>query len=140
MRTIKIEVDVDTIVNAITADSYHCMIADSIQAQVPSAKFIQVDIQSIRFSDKERGIRYIYLTPPIAQQRILEFDKGKKVAPFEFTLSQGHERPIRKDRSNEIQTHRNKPRKKRGTSQHKVKKVREFGLRMFTDAVKKGSK
>src|SRR5215203_1022975 len=106
MRTLKISVDVDTIVNAIQADSHQCMIADAVQAQVKNAKFIMVDLQSIRFTDKERGIRYIYLTPPVAQQAILEFDKGKPVKPFEFTLSQGHEKPIKKDRSDENEGNR----------------------------------
>lgn len=144
MRTIKITVDIDTIVNAVTADSHHCMIADALQAVVPEARFIMVDLQSIRFTDKERGLRYIFLTPPVAQQALLDFDKGKRVAPFEFTMSQGHTKTLKKDRTDENEANRKRSAGKKRVYTRggpvRLKREREFGLRMFTAVEAKDSK
>jgi len=53
-----------------------CLIADAIKAQYPHLTGIAVDMATIRFSDRERGERYIYLTPPSAQHMLLNYDAG----------------------------------------------------------------
>ena len=45
-----------------------------------------MDLQTIRWSDKAKGFRYTYLTPPVAQQYLLHFDQGVKCRPFSFNL------------------------------------------------------
>lgn len=67
-------------------NSGHCMIADSLKDAIPDAQFILVDVQSIRYSIPGRQVRYLHLTPLKAQRAIIAFDRGKKVAPFSFTL------------------------------------------------------
>lgn len=72
---------------ALPKDSEHCMIADAIKAAVPSARRVSVDLQTIRFSDPKRGLRYVYLTPRLPQEALIDFDEGKKVSPMQFRLA-----------------------------------------------------
>jgi hypothetical protein len=53
-----------------------CLVADAIREQYPNLTTVSVDMATIRASDRERGERYIYLTPPEAQQALLFFDQG----------------------------------------------------------------
>jgi hypothetical protein len=63
-------------------DSSHCMVAMAISASIPDARRIAVDLQTIRFS--RNGLRYLFLTPRVAQDCIIAFDLGEreKIAPF----------------------------------------------------------
>jgi hypothetical protein len=72
----------DHIQTAIPADSSHCMIADALQAAMPNATYISVDLATIRFTDRLAGRRYIYLTPGVAQEALIAFDQGEPVEPF----------------------------------------------------------
>ena len=129
--------------HGVQRNSQHCMIADAIKAACPQAQHVLVDLQSIRFSDPVKRIRYTYLTPAVAQQRLLRFDQGKRVQPFEIKL----ESPIRKrpmcSKSGSMRNGKNKL----TPAQHKFKyaylianraranqKEREFGIRKFTEA------
>lgn len=81
----KIQVTADHIAEGITRDSNHCMFADAIREKVPTAKFIMVDLQTIRFTDGDT--RYTYLTPAVAQTALLKFDQGdRSIRPFTLTL------------------------------------------------------
>ena len=71
---------------AIRGNSSHCMIADAVKEQVPDAKYVSVDLQSIRWTDTKKGRRYTYLTPPRAQRALVKFDQGEPVAGFQMTL------------------------------------------------------
>jgi hypothetical protein len=66
------------------------MIAEAIAAAVPQAKYISVDLATIRFTDPQAGMRYVYLTPRSAQEALLAFDQGEKVEPFKVTLQYAH--------------------------------------------------
>jgi hypothetical protein len=81
-RRLEVEITAEVIEAATRADSSHCMIADAIKAQVPGAERIAVDLQSIRYTDRKRGVRYLYLTPARAQVALLRFDQGETVEPF----------------------------------------------------------
>ena len=85
-RRIDVEVTQEHIDTAIPSDSAHCMIADAIRAAVPQAKKIAVDLQAIRFTDPEKGQRYVYFTPTIGQDALIAFDEGTPIKPFSFTL------------------------------------------------------
>lgn len=139
LRSIRLHVDQHHIDNAEVKNSHHCMIADALREAIPEARFISVDLQSIRFSvfDETRyreervGIRYFYFTPTIAQVALLKFDQGKKLRAFEFTMRQGITKWIRwTQKKDKIK----RSHQKKGTAKHRVvKKEREFGIRMFAD-------
>jgi len=97
----RIEVTQEIIDGAKGRDSSHCMVADAIKEQLPGAKRILVDIQTIRFSRK--GRRFVFLTPRRAQQAIVWFDQADpRLEPFAFSLGkpvQTHEARDRKERS-----------------------------------------
>jgi hypothetical protein len=83
---LRVEVSQEIIDRACVKDSSHCMIADSVRACYPWARNITVDIQTVRLSDPERGVRFTYLTPRQAQIALLDFDAGIPAEPFNFTL------------------------------------------------------
>ena len=70
--------------------SSHCMIAEAIKEAVPNAKYVAVDIQTCRFTDRDKGLRYTYLTPRKAQQHIIDFDQGEDMEPISFELREAH--------------------------------------------------
>lgn len=71
-------------------DSGHCMLADAVAAAAPNARFISVDLATIRFSDPVAGIRYVYLTPRLAQDALLKFDQGEPIEPFRTKIEGAH--------------------------------------------------
>jgi hypothetical protein len=127
LRSISLQVEQHKIDNAQRKNSHCCMIADALKDALPEAKFISVDLQSIRFSiDK---IRYFYFTPTIAQHALLKFDQGIKLKPLEFTMRSGTIKKV-EPRANKDRPKRNH--KPKGTAKHHIiKKERKFGIRMF---------
>jgi hypothetical protein len=81
-----VEVTPEIIAASAHGDSGHCMIADAIKHARPDVSAIGVDIQTIRFTDRERGLRYTYLTPLCVQQALLDFDDGKLPESFNFWI------------------------------------------------------
>lgn len=80
----------ELITTAVAADSTNCFVAEAVKAAYPQARNVAVDVATIRFSDFTKGYRYVYLTPYIAQQAIIEFDDGKAPTPFAFSLRGAH--------------------------------------------------
>jgi hypothetical protein len=74
---------------AIPKDSSHCVWADLIKECVPWATFISVDIQTIRITDRDRQLRYVYLTPRAIQEGIVDFDAGLRPDKVTVHLSGG---------------------------------------------------
>jgi hypothetical protein len=66
------------------------MIAESVKKAFPEAKFVSVDVQTIRFTDGSKNLRYTYLTPRVAQIAIIQFDRGEMPDPFSVRLTGGH--------------------------------------------------
>ncbi len=128
----KIKVTKHHIENGTRKDSHHCMIADAIHSADPTAKYVLVDLQSIRWSNLETGQRYTALTPAIAQSKLIAFDTGKKVEPFMFTV---HPITFRKVgwKANHPRSTLKKNRSRRKTGKGRVVKQREFGVRMFVE-------
>jgi hypothetical protein len=54
--------------------SSHCAIAMAIKDAVPHAKFISVDLQTIRWTDPRKGVRFCFLSPHVAQALVIGFD------------------------------------------------------------------
>jgi hypothetical protein len=72
---------------AMRANSSHCAIAMAIADAVPWARRISVDLQTIRYTDTKRGVRYVFLTPHVAQQDvIIPFDQGEECKPVTFRM------------------------------------------------------
>lgn len=87
---VTVSVEKETISSAIVANSGKCWIAESIKKAVPSATHVAVDLSTTRFTDPERGLRYVYLTPYTAQLALLGFDEGTPPQPFRFVLKNAH--------------------------------------------------
>jgi hypothetical protein len=70
--------------------SSHCMTALAIQKAIPDARHICVDLQTIRWTRK--GLRYVFLTPHVAQDAIIAFDQGEreKIKPFTLRMRPSH--------------------------------------------------
>lgn len=73
--------------------SSHCMVAEAVKEHCKEKGIkcgaVSVDIQTIRFSDKARRLRYVYLTPYSVQRAIIQFDQGIMPDPFSFRLRGG---------------------------------------------------
>lgn len=87
---VKIHVTKELITKSIAANSTHCMIAEAIKLAYPKATTVHVDIATCRFSDLDKELRYVYITPFPAQKALLDFDEGKPVAPFSCILKNAH--------------------------------------------------
>jgi hypothetical protein len=91
--TLVVAVSQGQIDTAVQGDSGHCMIAEAVKLSVKSAGkpitegTVSVDLQTIRYTDPERGLRYTYLTPRIAQVALVNFDQARKVEPFSFRMA-----------------------------------------------------
>jgi hypothetical protein len=79
-----IEVTEADIEEAKIGDSYRCVLAHAIARQVPNAKRIEVDLQTVRWTD-EQG-RRVFLTPYVAAGYIVAFDAGEELHPFSVRL------------------------------------------------------
>jgi hypothetical protein len=81
-----ISVTQEHIEKALRRNSSHCAIALAVAQAVPDARFISVDLQSLRFSRK--GLRYCFLTPHQAQAAIIAVDQGDRdaIRPFDFSM------------------------------------------------------
>lgn len=66
---VRVKLTDEVIKEGIVADSQHCMIAVAIALAIPGAIYISVDLQTIRFSVRERYERYTYLTPRSLQNQ-----------------------------------------------------------------------
>jgi hypothetical protein len=87
---IRVRVTEEIIGAAMARDSRHCMIAEAVKAAYPAAKSIAVDLATIRLTNPKKGLRYVYLTPRIAQRPLVQFDQGVRPEPFDFLLRRAH--------------------------------------------------
>jgi len=75
---------------SVNRDSAHCMIAEAVKTAFPDARHVSVDVQTIRFTDPAKNLRYTYLTPRVAQVAIIQFDQGVLPDEFSVRLTGGH--------------------------------------------------
>jgi hypothetical protein len=104
MRTLKaprvnLAITPELIADAIAEDSSHCMIAESVKVALPHVRHVSVDIQTIRFSDPQDRVRYVYLTPRLGQTALVRFDAGEEIEPFTMQLRDPHITPMNAPRS-----------------------------------------
>lgn len=81
-----INVTKEDIERAIPKSSTSCMIADGVKHSLNNVKGVNVDLATIRFTDKKTGDRYTYSTPSSVQDALVQFDAGQKPEPFQFRL------------------------------------------------------
>jgi hypothetical protein len=79
-----IDVTATDIAKAHVGDSYQCVVAQAIARQIPNARKIEVDLQTIRWSDDDG--RHVFLTPYSAAGYVVAFDAGEELHPFRFHL------------------------------------------------------
>jgi hypothetical protein len=85
-----ITVDPNIAKEAIARDSGHCMWAEAVKKAVPTAQHVSVDLQTIRFTDPEKKLRYTYLTPRATQIALINFDRGVHIdQPMSVRLRSG---------------------------------------------------
>jgi len=65
-------------------DSYKCVVAQALARTIKTATRIEVDTQTIRFTDD--GRRLVYLTPYAVQGYVIAFDAGDPIEAFSFQL------------------------------------------------------
>jgi hypothetical protein len=53
-----------------------CLLADGIKEQYPNLSRVTVDMATIRATDRAKGERYTWLTPPSGQHLLLALDQG----------------------------------------------------------------
>jgi hypothetical protein len=73
---LKWEVTEEIYQRATTASTTSCVHAKAIQEQYPQYSSVKVNLASIQVSDREHGVRYLYLTPPSAVDVLIGFDQG----------------------------------------------------------------
>jgi hypothetical protein len=81
----------DVLAEGVRRNSIYCPIAEAIRRALPDATGIRVDLRTIRWSDPQKQLRYIYLTPIAAAQMIVDFDQGfphsvERLKPFKMRL------------------------------------------------------
>lgn len=81
-----IKITDEEIAHAVQSNSGGCLIADAIKRQYPNLTCITVDMATIRATDRQRGERYTYLTPAMAQHVLLSFDQGWPNPTDELTI------------------------------------------------------
>jgi hypothetical protein len=91
---VRIYITAEIIKAACMANSRHCIIAEAIAAQLPNVRNISVDMMNIRWSDPEKGWRYIYMTPKPAQYALVDYDMGLEIQPFSFQVRSGLATPM----------------------------------------------
>src|SRR5262245_42658904 len=81
------DMDIET---AMPKKSGHCMVADAVKRAFPEVTNVIVDMQTIRWSDKRKGLRYTYFTPARVMAILIAWDQGIKPKPFSFRLRGPH--------------------------------------------------
>jgi hypothetical protein len=88
--TPRIEITQDIINGSCQKNARHCMIAQAIKKRFPQAVNVVVDLATIRWSDRQKRLRYTFLTPPKGQEALVRFDMGTWIEPFSLSLRGGH--------------------------------------------------
>lgn len=129
---VSVFVNKQNIAESVKENSSHCMTAEAVKESYPGAKFVSVDISTIRFTDTQRGLRFVYLTPRIVQVNILRFDQGLAFNPFRFQLRNGSVSRAQ-SRKGQLQLNVKKPKRQMTEkTREALKKAQLVGVRKTT--------
>jgi hypothetical protein len=81
---------------AVRRDSQHCWISETIAETIPNTANVETDTATIRWTDPDKGLRYIYLTPQEVRNAIYRFDEGLPIQAFSFHLRFAQVRGVRR--------------------------------------------
>lgn len=84
--TLTLDITPEQYERAVKSSSGSCLVADAIKAQYPKLTGINVDMATVRVSDKKIGYRFIYLTPDDSQLALLFFDQGWDRQPGQLII------------------------------------------------------
>ena len=84
-KRMTISVTEEDIEKAHRNDSFICVVAQAIARTVPMAHHIEVDSQTIRWTEGDE--RYLWLTPLATQDYVIAFDAGEEILPFKCQLT-----------------------------------------------------
>lgn len=87
---LRVQVTAEDIQTGVQSASGYCMVAEAIKREVPWARRVSVDLQTIRVSDPEKGIRMAFLTPLGVQRALIKYDQGVVPDPFRFHAAHAH--------------------------------------------------
>jgi len=90
--------------DAIPRNSSYCVFAEAVKAAYPGATRVAVDLQTIRFTDPKKGLRFTYLTPRPCQVAIINFDQGIRPDSFSIQLRNGQVTPAASNSKPKIAT------------------------------------
>jgi hypothetical protein len=76
MKELLFEITAENYNRAVTAASGACIAADAIKEAYPQFTNVRVNVATTRVTDKEKGVRHTYLTPPSVADALLYFDQG----------------------------------------------------------------
>jgi hypothetical protein len=108
-KVVEVTVTADVIAHATRNDSGHCVASDATNATIPGAR-CETDLQTMTLTLREHGIRVAYLTPPIVQQALVDFDNGAPIRPFRFALRRADAIQVRRYRAKDPTTGKTPPR------------------------------
>lgn len=97
----------EIIAQAVPKDSGHCIWADAMKAALTEKgikwKSVAVDLQTMRFTDADKQLRYVYLTPRPAQITLLQLEADIRPQPLtvkvrggQVTKANSYVKPFRK--------------------------------------------
>jgi hypothetical protein len=83
-----VQVTEQHIARALERDSSHCIIAMAIADALPHCRHISCDLQSLRWTDPVKRLRYTALSPHLVRDIIVNFDQGlrDKLVPCTFSM------------------------------------------------------
>jgi hypothetical protein len=84
--TLEVQITQENHERAVGSASGGCLIADAIKEQYPHLSKVTVDMATIRATDRKQGVRFTWLTPPVAQHLLLGYDQGWPQATDRITL------------------------------------------------------
>lgn len=85
--TLHVAITQANIDDACRRNANKCMIANAIQAAYPHLRRIVVTINEIGVTDPKAGYRYRYMQPAKNTRALINYDLGKKIRPYEFTVT-----------------------------------------------------
>ena len=97
MPNLRVKVTAEDIAEAEQSASMKCVVAQAIRRTFPGATKVDVDIQTIRWS--QDGERIVYMTPYSVQGYIVAFDAGDTIQPFGFGLHHSSRIPAVRQRT-----------------------------------------
>jgi hypothetical protein len=125
-KLLEITVTAEILATATRKDSGHCAASDAVNATFPGAR-CETDLQTMTLTLREHGIRVAYLTPPVVQQALVDFDNGEPMQPFRFALRRVDAVQVRRSKTRDPETGKQATRTLPGVGQQGKRKTVKVG-------------